>query len=95
MRVTSLYLCFDDFCNLDDGEIPKFIAENSEWCDEHAGVTLPPLHNVVNHWTPDEKARLPRYNAEDAFEWPILTTVVLPDKVFFERGFTTLVGSTT
>ena len=95
LRITSLYLCFDEFCNLDDGEISAFIAENSEWCDEHAGVTLPPFHDVIDDWTPEDRAQLPRHSAEKAAKWPVLNTVVLPEKDFFERAFTTLVRSTT
>ncbi|KAF1925689.1 ferric-chelate reductase [Didymella exigua CBS 183.55] len=89
-RITSLYLCFDDFCNLNDGEVPKFIAENSEWCDEHAGVTLPPFHDVVDHWSPKDRAQLPKYSAEKAVTRPILNTAVLPETDFLERAFTTL-----
>jgi hypothetical protein len=94
LRVTSLYLCFDEFCKLNDGEVANYIAETSEWCDEHAGVTLPPFHNVVDRWTPDDRAQLQRFTAEKAFKWPVLNNVVLPDKAFFERGITTLVGTT-
>lgn len=94
LRVNSLYLCFDEFCDLNDGEIPKFIAEFSEWCDEHAGATLPSFHDVVDRWTPEDRAQLPRHSAEKAVRWPVLNTAVLPEKSFFERAFTTLVGST-
>lgn len=93
LRITSLYLCFDEFCNLNDGEVPKFIAEHSEWCDEHAGVTLPSFHDVVDRWTPQEREQLPRHTAEKAVTWPVLTTVVLPEVDFVQRAFTTLVGN--
>lgn len=93
LRITSLYLCFDEFCTLDDGEVPKYIAESSEWCDEHAGVTLPSFRDVVNGWTPEDRARLPRHTAEEAVKWPVLNTTVLTEEDFFERAFTTLVGS--
>lgn len=94
LRITSLYLCLDEFCSLQDGEVPKFIAENNEWCDEHAGVTLPPFHDIVDRWTPEDRAQLPRHSAEQAAKWPVLNTVVLPEDDFFERAFTTLVGKT-
>ncbi|KAF9691779.1 hypothetical protein EKO04_010513 [Ascochyta lentis] len=90
LRVTSLYLCFDEFCNLQDREVPQFIAETSEWCDEHAGVTLPSFHDIVDPWTQEDRAQLPKYSAEKALTWPILNSVVLSDESFFERGFTTL-----
>ncbi|KAJ8115976.1 hypothetical protein OPT61_g2510 [Boeremia exigua] len=90
LRITSLYLCFDEFCDLNDGEVPKFIAENSEWCDEHAGVTLPPFHSVVDRWTPQDRAQLPRHSAEKAVTWPVLNAVVLPESDFIRRAFTTL-----
>jgi hypothetical protein len=95
LRVTSLYICFDEFCDLSDGEVPKFIAENSEWCEEHAGVTLPPFHEVVDHWSPEQRAQLPEHNAEKAVTWPVLSTVVLPEASFLDRAFTTLVSSLT
>lgn len=94
LRITSLYLCLDEFCSLQDGEVPKFIAENNEWCDEHAGVTLPPFHDIIERWTPGDRTRLPRYSAEKAVTWPVLNTVVLPENDFFQRAFTTLVCST-
>lgn len=94
LRITSLYLCFDEFCSLQDREVPKFIAENSEWCDEHAGVTLPPFHDVVDRWTPKDRARLPKHSIEKAVKWPVLNNVVLPESDFFERAFTTLVSHT-
>lgn len=93
LRITSLYLCFDEFCDPSDGEVTKFIAENSEWCDEHAGVTLPPFHNVVDHWSPEDRARLPQYSVEKAITWPVLNTSVLPEISFLERAFTTLVNN--
>lgn len=92
LRIASLYLCFDDFCDLNDGEVPRFIAETSEWCDEHAGVTLPPFRDVVDRWSPEDRAHLPKYSAESAVTWPVLNTVVLPEINFLERAFATLVG---
>ncbi|KAJ4983319.1 ferric reductase like transmembrane component [Stagonosporopsis vannaccii] len=90
LRINSLYLCLDEFCSLQDGEVPKFIAENNEWCDEHAGITLPSFHDIVERWTPEDRTQLPRHSAEKAVTWPILTTVVLPEDDFFQRAFTTL-----
>ena len=95
LRITSLYLCFDGFCDLNDGEVPKFIAENSMWCDEHAGVTLPPFHEIIDRWSLEERAQLPKYSAEEAVTWPLLNTAILPEIDFLERAFTTLVGSLT
>lgn len=93
LRITSLYLCFDEFCDPHDGEVPRFIAGNREWCDEHAGVTLPPFHEVVDQWGSGERARLPKYSLEKAVTWPVLNRAVLPETAFFERAFTTLVSS--
>lgn len=90
--ITSLYLCFDEFCSKDFRDVPDYIAVTSEWCDQHAGVTLPTIQNVVDHWTLEERAQIPRLSAENAFKGPTLQSVVLPDNSFFERGFTTLVG---
>ncbi|KAH6625641.1 ferric-chelate reductase-like protein [Boeremia exigua] len=90
LRITSMYLCFDEFCSLEDREVPKFIAEHSEWCDEHAGVTLPSFHDVIARWSPEERAKLPRHSADEADTWPVLNTVVLPESDFFRRAITTL-----
>jgi len=95
LRVTSLYLCFDEFCDPHDGEVPRFIAENREWCDEHAGVTLPSFHEVVDQWSSEDRARLPKHDAEKAVTRPVLGTAVIPEASFLERAFTTLVGSLT
>jgi hypothetical protein len=93
LRITSLYLCFDEFCDLTDGEVARFIAENREWCDEHAGVTLPSFHEVVDQWSSEERAQLPKHTAEKAMTWPVLSTAVIPEAGFLERAFATLVGN--
>jgi hypothetical protein len=93
LRITSLYLCFDEFCDPNDGQVSKFIAEESEWCDEHAGVTLPQFHDVVDHWSSEERMHLPRQSAGKAADWPALNTAVLPEADFLGRAFTTLVCS--
>ena len=93
LRIVSLYLCFDEFCSLADGEVSEYIADSSEWCDEHAGVTLPPFHQTVDGWTPEDRAQVPRLSAAQAVTWPVLNTTVLPEHDFLERAFTTLVGN--
>jgi hypothetical protein len=90
LRITSLYLCFAEYC-ADDGETEKWIEDQSPWCDEHAGVTLPPYHDVVDRWTSDERAGLRKLEAEVALSYPVLNEVVVPEEHFFNRAFTTLV----
>ena len=93
LRIVSLYLCFDEFCSLEDGKVSEYIADSSEWCDEHAGITLPPFHQTVDGWTPEDRAQVPRLSAAQAVTWPVLNTTVLPEHDFLERAFTTLVGN--
>jgi hypothetical protein len=93
LRIVSLYLCFDEFCSLEDGRVSEYIADSSEWCDEHAGVTLPPFRQTVDGWTPEDRAQVPRLSAAQAVTWPVLNTTVLPEHGFLERAFTTLVGN--
>ncbi|KAH8724234.1 ferric-chelate reductase-like protein [Phaeosphaeriaceae sp. PMI808] len=87
LRITSLYLCFAEYCKDDAQE--KWIRDESLWCDENAGVTLPPFHDVVDHWTPPDRAAMTRLDAEKAMTWPVLGEVVLPEAHFFDRAFTT------
>jgi hypothetical protein len=89
LHITSLYLCFDHFCE-DDGERENWISNQRPWCDEHAGVALPAFHDVVDRWSVDEKARLKRLDAQEAMSSPVLGEVVLPDDRFFDRAFTTM-----
>jgi hypothetical protein len=90
LRITSLYLCFAEYC-ADDGEREKWIEDQSPWCDEYAGVTLPPYHDVVDRWTSLDITRLRRLEAEVALSFPVLDEVVVSEEQFFNRAFTTLV----
>lgn len=85
-----MYLCFAEYCK-DDGEREKWIEEQRPWCDEHAGVTLPAYHDVVDSWTPERRAALKRLSADEAQEWPTLDEVVVPEAHFFDRAYTTMV----
>lgn len=90
LRITSLYLCFDEYCE-HDGEIAKWIAVQNLWCYEHANVTLPSLQDVVNQWPPESKARVERISATEALTFPDLDHLVIPESAFFDRVFTTMV----
>ncbi|KAF2819445.1 ferric-chelate reductase [Ophiobolus disseminans] len=89
LRITSLYLCFDEYCK-DDREREKWIRGQSPWCDEHAGVTLPAYQDVVDQWTPNKRAGLRRFDADEAKAFPVLNEVVIPRESFHERAFTTM-----
>lgn len=93
LRITSLYLCFDHFCQ-DDGERELWIEQQSPWCDEYAGVTLPNYQDVLERWKPDERKAVKRLKVDEALKFPILGEFVVPDSGFFERAFTTLVRRT-
>lgn len=90
LRISSLYLCFGEYCK-DDGQREKWIKDQSLWCDEFAGVTLPAYHDIVDQWRSNDIAQLRRLNIDEAISAPVLEEVVLPDPSFFERSFTTMV----
>jgi hypothetical protein len=94
LRITSLYLCFDEYC-ADGDEVENWIQDQTPWCEEHAGVTLPSLHDVVTGITPDKRARIKRLPAAEALRSPSLGDYVIPDGRFFERAFTTMVRHVT
>ena len=89
-RVTSLYLCFEEFCT-QDGQTEKWIENQKPWCEEHANVTLPPFHDVVDRWTRDDKAKVRRLDAGEALGFPSVDEVVIPSDVLLRRAFTTMV----
>jgi hypothetical protein len=92
LRTTSLYLCFDQYC-AKDGSSAQWIAEQSPWCNDHAGVGLPNLEDVVRNWTVHDIAKIRRLDADEA-KWSsslVVDEVVLPDLHFFDRAFTTMV----
>jgi len=90
LRVTSLYLCFENYCE-DDGARIGWIEEQSGWCDEHAGVTLPSYQHVVDPWKPSVGTNVTALSADEALKSPVLGEVVLPDASFVHRAFTTMV----
>jgi hypothetical protein len=90
LRTTSLYLCFDEFCK-QDGQTQEWIKGQTSWCDEHANVTLPSFPDVVDRWTPDEKASVRRIAADELLKFPHLGEIIVPDASFFDRAFTTMV----
>jgi hypothetical protein len=92
LRITSVYLCFAQYCE-NDGAREQWIRERSNWCHAHAGVALPDFHEVVDHWTAPNIAKVHRLDADEAMSLPTLMELALPDADFFERAFTTMVRS--
>jgi hypothetical protein len=91
LRITSIYLCFDEFCK-QDGQTEEWIKGQSAWCDEYANVTLPSFQDVLGQWSPVEKAEVKRISADEALKFPLEDEVVIPDLRLFDRAFTTMVG---
>jgi hypothetical protein len=89
LRTSSLYLCFDQFCD-GDKEAEAWIQEQTLWCEEHAGVTLPAFHDIVDRWSSSSKADVRRVGAEEAMKLPMLNEVVIPYNAFFARAYTTM-----
>jgi hypothetical protein len=90
LRITSVYLCFAQYCENDDAR-EKWIRDGSHWCNAHAGVALPDFHEIANHWTAPDIARIHRMDADEAMSFPVLLDFALPDASFFERAFITMV----
>jgi len=90
LRTTSFYLCIDRYCEF-DRPAASYLGEQSSWCDEHAGSALPDYHELINHWKTHHGQDIAKLHANDAFEWPTLHQVVIPDSSFFVRAFTTIV----
>ncbi|KAI4947095.1 hypothetical protein J4E86_008719 [Alternaria arbusti] len=89
LRLTSLYLCFDEFC-IQDGQTEKWIENQKPWCEAHANITLPSFRDVLDQWTPDDKARVTRLAAEKALKFPTIDEVVIPSDELVRRAFTTM-----
>lgn len=90
LRVTSLYLCFDEFC-IQDSQTEKWIENQNPWCEAHANITLPSFRDILDQWTPDDKARVTRLSAEKALRFPTIDEVVIPSDELVRRAFTTMV----
>ncbi|KAH7379419.1 ferric-chelate reductase [Phaeosphaeria sp. MPI-PUGE-AT-0046c] len=89
LLITSVYLCFDQYCEYDvEGE--KWIHEQSLWCDEHAGVKLPEIHDVLDKWTAEDIASVRRLGLDEAQSGLLVNEVLLPDSSFHERAYTTM-----
>ncbi|KAI4637352.1 hypothetical protein J4E83_000167 [Alternaria metachromatica] len=89
LRVTSLYLCFDEFC-IQDSQTEKWIENQNPWCEAHANITLPSFRDILDQWTPDDKARVTRLSAEKALRFPTIDEVVIPSDELVRRAFTTM-----
>ncbi|EOA83661.1 uncharacterized protein SETTUDRAFT_94116 [Exserohilum turcica Et28A] len=89
MHITSVYLCFDEFCTR-DGAIADWIKTQSSACYQTANVTLPPLQRVLQHWQPHEKAKVERLRAQQALKFPSLSHMVIPEHAFFQRALSTV-----
>lgn len=90
LRITSLYLCFDEYCESDDSS-ERWIEEQRPWCDEHAGVRLPDLRDVLSHWPGDDRTSLERLDYYELKSSPPLNAVMLPAANLMNRAYTTMV----
>lgn len=88
LRTTSLYLCIDEYCT-DTGRT-AWLQNANRTCSQKNNITLPP-YNIIDRYTPEERAGIKRLSAEEAFTWPTLNEIVIPDDDIFERAFTTMV----
>lgn len=89
-RITSLYLCLDEFCKR-DGAISAWIQTQNHSCIADANVTLPSLSHVLNQWQPDDRDRLEKLTAAKALSFPSVDNPVLPEDALLDRAFITVV----
>ncbi|EMD63374.1 hypothetical protein COCSADRAFT_143289 [Bipolaris sorokiniana ND90Pr] len=89
LRITSLYLCFDEFCQR-DGAVASWIETQSLWCSHNTNVTLPSLQHVLDQWSPEAKNKVERLSATNALEFPSLNHLVIPEHDLFKRAYTTV-----
>ncbi|OAF99372.1 ferric-chelate reductase [Paraphaeosphaeria sporulosa] len=87
LRATSLYLCIDEYC-AESGR-KAWLQDANETCIERVNATLPP-YEIIDRFGPQERSGFKRLSADEAFTWPTLDEIVIPDEEFFERAFTTL-----
>lgn len=88
LRATSLYLCIDEYCK--ESGRTAWLQDANNTCIQRVNATLPP-YGIIDQFGPEERSRFKRLSADEAFTWPTLNEVVIPDEGFFERAFTTLV----
>jgi hypothetical protein len=88
LRATSLYLCIDEYCE-EPGRV-AWLRDANETCIQSVNASLPP-YEIIDQFGPEERSGLRRFSADEAFTWPKLNEVIIPDEDFFERAFTTLV----
>lgn len=89
-RISSLYLCFDEFCKR-DGTVSAWIQSHNHSCLADANITLPSLPHVVDQWKPEDRDRIERLPAAKALSFPSMNHTVLPDNTLFDRAFITVV----
>jgi hypothetical protein len=90
LRITSLYLCFDEYCE-SDGSGERWIEDQRPWCDEHAGVRLPDLRDVLSRWAGDDRTSLQRLDYDELKASPPLNEITLPAANLMDRAYTTMV----
>lgn len=90
LRATSLYLCFDRFCERET-DIDVWIQGQRPWCEQHAAIILPAFHDIVDKWSSDDKAAARRLEVEEALNLTTQNDVIIPSDAFFHRAFVTMV----
>lgn len=88
LRATSLYLCIDQYCE-ETGRV-AWLRNANETCSQRINATLPP-YEIIDQYSSEDRSKIKRLSADEAFTWPSLDKVVIPDEGLFERAFTTLV----
>ncbi|KAF2265258.1 hypothetical protein CC78DRAFT_515778 [Lojkania enalia] len=88
LHAKSLYLCINSYCEEFGRE--DWLRVKDETCLALANTTLPP-YSIIANYTRDDLAKVHRLRIE---ETPVLLReIIIPDEVFFNRAFRTLVAA--
>lgn len=90
LRVSSLYLCIQELCEADGRE--AWLNQANDSCLKLANASLPSYDDVLSKYSQDQRQRIRRLSADQAFTRPLLGEVVIPEVSFHERASSTLVG---
>ncbi|PVI05011.1 ferric-chelate reductase-like protein [Periconia macrospinosa] len=88
LRTDSLYLCIDEFCEVDGRA--EWLSRANETCMVLGNASLPSYDAILRQYPPEERILIQRLYADEALTFPTLNEVLIPEETFHERAFMTL-----
>ncbi|KAF1961944.1 ferric-chelate reductase-like protein [Byssothecium circinans] len=88
LRSASLYLCVDEFC--EDTGREEWMEGVNQTCRRLANVELPPYEIIDEYPKDGGREGIKRLSADEAFSFPKVGEVVIPEGRLFVRAFETL-----